>query len=213
MSRLFDAASKVAIGLTAVMVVALTVPGFAQVREAPVAAGDVVFEPAAADQPVADRSDPIPAEQPDTAVAADRLAVPVAASLRAAVSAMEHREPEDEQLRCLAAGIYFEAKGEPLEGQLAVGHVIVTRSQSGRFATSMCGVLTQRGQFSFVRGGVVPTPASNSQWRTAVAVARIARDGAWRNPVPGAMYFHAARVSPGWNRLRIAQLGNHVFYR
>lgn len=217
---MFEAASTAAIGLTAVAVVALTGPGFAQDRPLPSGQtefqpGDVVFEPAVTDL-VASEATEISLPQaeapaaPDEAIAANQ---PRGANLREMVASIEHQEPEDAELRCLAAGVFYESKGEPLEGQLAVANVIVNRASSGRFASSMCGVLTQRGQFSFVRGGVVPTPPAGNQWRTAVAVARIARDDHWADPVPGAMYFHAARVSPGWNRPRVARLGNHVFYR
>ncbi len=136
-----------------------------------------------------------------------------ASSLPTLVASINHVEPEDGELRCLAAGVFYESKGEPLEGQLAVANVILNRVSSGRFARSVCGVLTQPSQFSFVRGGTVPTPPANAQWRTAVAIARVARRGDWANPTPGAMYFHAARVSPGWNRPRVAQLGHHIFYR
>lgn len=63
---------------------------------------------------------------------------------------------DDEELNCLAIGVYYESKGEPLAGQLAVADVILNRTTSGRFPTSVCGVLTQRGQFSFVKGGRLP---------------------------------------------------------
>jgi spore germination cell wall hydrolase CwlJ-like protein len=59
-------------------------------------------------------------------------------------------------------------------------------------------------------------PAINTasqDWREAVAIARIADAGAWRSPVEGALFFHAARVSPSWRATRIARIGNHVFYR
>jgi spore germination cell wall hydrolase CwlJ-like protein len=131
----------------------------------------------------------------------------------ALVAATPHNEPEDRDLHCLAAGIYFESRGEPLEGQLAVAHVILNRAASGRFATNACGVLTQRGQFSFVRRGVIPEPTPSATWRTAVAVARIARAEQWHSPVPGALFFHARHVSPGWSRPVVARLGNHIFYR
>ena len=79
------------------------------------------------------------------------------------------------ELDCLATGIYFESKSEPLAGQLAVGKVIANRPQcGGRFPGTYCGVLFQRGQFSFVHGGRLPAvPHSNRQWQTAVAIAKI----------------------------------------
>lgn len=121
----------------------------------------------------------------------------------------------DEQ-RCLAIAVYKEARGESLAGQLAVARVIVNRarSDSQRFANNVCGVITQPGQFSFVRGGVIPqVKATAKGLREAVAIARIALADAWASPVEGALYFHARHVSPGWKHQRIAAVDNHVFYR
>ena len=134
-------------------------------------------------------------------------------TLAAAVAAQASSETMGDELQCMAGAIYFEAKGEPLNGQLAVAEVILNRSKSGRFPKSVCSVVTQRGQFSFVRGGRVPSIAPNKQYRTAVAVARVALADAWDSPATGAMYFHARRVSPSWNRVQVAAIGNHVFYR
>ncbi|MEN2748637.1 cell wall hydrolase [Sphingomonas sp. T9W2] len=121
---------------------------------------------------------------------------------------------DDEELNCLAIGVYYESKGEPLAGQLAVADVILNRTTSGRFPASVCGVLTQRGQFSFVKGGRLPdVDTSRPAWKTAVAIARIATQDLWDSPAEGALFFHARRVSPKWNHTRVASLGNHVFYR
>ena len=118
------------------------------------------------------------------------------------------------ELQCLAGAVYFEAKSEPLIGQLAVGRVVVARSKSGRFPNSYCGVVFQPSQFSFVRGSSMPGIARSSrQWKNAVAIAQIAHSGAWRSPVEGALFFHATHVSPGWKLRRIGRVENHVFYR
>lgn len=115
--------------------------------------------------------------------------------------------------RCLAVAVFYESKGEPLSGQMAVAHVVLNRVESSRFPSTICGVVTQRSQFSFVRGGRLPSARPGAQWNTALAVARAALADAWDSPVGGAMFFHASRVSPGWNRTRVASIGNHVFYR
>jgi len=118
------------------------------------------------------------------------------------------------ELECLATGIYFESKGEPLAGQLAVGEVIANRADSGRFASTFCGVLLQRGQFSFVRGHKIPSVShSNRQWQTAVAIAKIVDQDLKDSAASNALFFHARRVSPGWHLKRVASIGNHVFYR
>ncbi len=117
-------------------------------------------------------------------------------------------------MRCLASAIYFEARGEPLQGQLAVGRVIVNRAASNRFPTSYCGVVYQRSQFSFVRRGSIPPIKTGSlAWRKAQAIATIADQGLWDSPVQGALFFHAASVKPGWRLTRLARVSSHIFYR
>ena len=118
------------------------------------------------------------------------------------------------QLECLAAGVYFESKSEPLAGQLAVGQVIANRSDSSRFADTYCGVLFQRGQFSFVRGKSWPRiNKSGRQWQTAVAIAKIVDQDLKESKVGDALFFHAKRVHPGWRLKRVASIGNHIFFR
>jgi spore germination cell wall hydrolase CwlJ-like protein len=123
--------------------------------------------------------------------------------------------PEDSEQECLASAVYFEAKGEPLQGQLSVAQVILNRTRSGRFPTSVCGVVKQRGQFSFVHGGRLPAaPRSSAAWRKAVAVAHIAQADLAEGSAPKALFFHARRVAPGWGGVtRVSAVGNHVFYR
>jgi spore germination cell wall hydrolase CwlJ-like protein len=115
---------------------------------------------------------------------------------------------------CLAGAIYFEAKSEPLEGQLAVADVIINRARSGRFPASLCGVVFQRSQFSFVRGGDFPPIARSSQdWREAVGISEVAMRDLKDSAVGDALFFHARYVSPGWRLRRVATVGNHIFYR
>ena len=136
------------------------------------------------------------------------------ADLETLVAELRSSEPRSRELECLAAGIYFEAKSEHLDGQLAVGQVIANRAESGRFASTYCGVLFQRGQFSFVRGGRWPAVAKGSrQWKTAVAIATIVDQDIKRSSVGEALFFHAKRVSPRWRLRRVAAVGNHIFYR
>jgi len=127
------------------------------------------------------------------------------------------RSPEagSHELDCLATGIYFEAKSEPLAGQLAVGQVIANRAQSGgRFPSTYCGVLFQRGQFSFVHGRSLPHVShASAQWQTAVAIAKIVDEGLKDSVVGNALFFHARYVSPGWHLKRVASIGNHIFFR
>ena len=154
-----------------------------------------------------------PAAAPDKGLPAEAPQIR-AGSLATLVSAQLQPSDLSRELNCLAGAIYFEAKSESLAGQLAVGRVIVARSKSGRFPNSYCGVVFQPSQFSFVRGTSMPGIAKASrQWKNAVAIAQIAHSGTWRSPVEGALYFHAAYVSPGWRLKRVGRVENHVFYR
>lgn len=146
-------------------------------------------------------------ETPDSAPVAQ------GGSLKALVSATPVEAELDSQLRCLATAVYFESKGEPLEGQLAVAQVILNRVESGRFASSICGVVNQPRQFSFTKGVAVATGSHN--WRTAVAIARIARDERWHEIAPDALFFHANYVAPSWRQTRekVSRVGAHIFYR
>lgn len=146
--------------------------------------------------------------------ATDDVDAPDADSLRELVSQQAMPGDLSSEMRCLAGAIYFEARGETLEGQLAVGRVIINRAKSGRFPTSYCGVVYQPSQFSFIRGRAMPSVREGStDWHEAVAVAQIANEGSWKSPARGALFFHAARVSPKWRLTRLAQVDNHIFYR
>jgi spore germination cell wall hydrolase CwlJ-like protein len=149
---------------------------------------------------------PPPAPEADPEAAAPSLAELVA---RHADSATQ-----DEESECLARAVYWESRGEPLSGQLAVAEVVINRAHSGRFAPTLCGVVRQPYQFSFVRRGYIPQPPLASRdWQTAVAIARIATDRLAAGGAPQALFFHARRIHPGWRLTRVATLGNHVFYR
>ncbi len=115
---------------------------------------------------------------------------------------------------CLAGAVYFESKGESLPGQLAVARVVMARAKSGRFPSSYCGVVFQKSQFSFIRGGRMPAiDKGGKNWRNAVAITKIALSDSWKSPVEGALYFHARYVSPGWRLSRLGAVDNHIFYR
>ncbi len=135
-------------------------------------------------------------------------------SLPEKVAALRSANTGNAELECLAIGVYFESKGESLAGQLAVGQVIANRAKSGRFPSSYCSVLKQRGQFSFVHGGAFPSvKRASSAWKTAVAVAKIVHRDLHESKVGNALFFHAKYVSPKWRMKRVTAIGNHVFYR
>lgn len=152
----------------------------------------------------------------DIAPEAADAAAPEAAprSLADLVAAQPMPATIDRELECLAASVYFESKSEPLEGQLAVAEVVLNRAESGRFPATVCGVVFQRSQFSFVRGnGFPPIKRASAAWEKAVKIAQIAMAEQWESGASDALFFHANYVRPNWGKKRIATLGNHVFYR
>jgi spore germination cell wall hydrolase CwlJ-like protein len=168
---------------------------------------------------------PVPMDAPTPAL--DQLADPLVEDeaeaadapepekdLATLVAEMRSADPGSRELECLAVGIYFESKGEPLTGQLAVGEVIANRAESPKFPSTYCGVLFQRKQFSFIRGKSLPRVNRSSRaWKTAVAVAKIVDQDLKDSAADNALFFHARRVSPGWKLKRVASIGNHIFYR
>jgi N-acetylmuramoyl-L-alanine amidase len=160
-------------------------------------------------------TEPVPDVQSVEPDAVEPSAVKPTGDLADMVAQLRGSDPGSRELECLATGIYFESKGEPLAGQLAVGKVIANRANSGgRFPPTYCGVLFQRSQFSFVHGHSLPSvPRSSKQWRTAVAMAKIVDQGLKESAVGNALFFHARYVSPGWHLKRVASIGNHIFYR
>jgi N-acetylmuramoyl-L-alanine amidase len=122
----------------------------------------------------------------------------------------------DAQAKCIATAVYFESMGEPLEGQLAVARVVINRAASGRYPDSMCGVVKQKAQFSFVRGGVFPRIDTSSQaWGNAKAITRIALQNAAESLSKDVLWYHADYVAPSWGRRlqRAEKIGAHIFYR
>jgi spore germination cell wall hydrolase CwlJ-like protein len=149
------------------------------------------------------------ADQVDEATTVDR-----SQTLSEMVADLRSSEAGSRELECLATGVYFESKSEPLAGQLAVAQVIANRAESKRYPSTYCGVILQRGQFSFVHGHRLPAVShSSKQWQTAVAIAKIVDQDLKDSAVGDALFFHARRVSPNWHRTRVASIGNHIFYR
>ena len=135
-------------------------------------------------------------------------------SLSQLVRAYADNAVPDGEHECLAGAVYFESKGEPLQGQLAVAEVILNRAKSGKFPATICGVVKQKSQFSFIRGGRFPPIARGSEaWRKAVAIAHIAKKDLAEGGIGKAMFFHARYVSPRWRLTRVTSIGNHIFYR
>ncbi|HEY0311784.1 MAG TPA: cell wall hydrolase [Allosphingosinicella sp.] len=182
---------------------AVTMPAPAQ----PSLADLVRTAPASATTPVTATPAVAPARQPPLTLAGR--------SLHDLVIAFVNYGNQDEQELCLAKAIYFEARGETLEGQLAVAEVVLNRARSGRFASSVCGVVTQPAQFSFIRAGRFPTVNESSDcWKKALAIAEVASKHIATSLAPNVLWYHATYVAPAWGRqkTRAAQIGTHIFY-
>ena len=124
--------------------------------------------------------------------------------------------------QCLAEAIYFEARGEPREGQYAVAQVVMNRTRSGHYPADVCGVVYQNQhrrdacQFSFACDRIPDRVGNRFAWNVATAIARdVTRGGAWLPEVGDSTHYHATYVRPYWLRDMIKEdrIGRHVFYR
>jgi spore germination cell wall hydrolase CwlJ-like protein len=155
------------------------------------------------------------AEVADKMVKLANNTAPRPRSLPEMVEQLGHVETKDEEQHCLAGAVYFEARGESLEGQLAVAEVVLNRAASGKYPEGICEVVTQPWQFSFIQKGEFPpiNKGSNS-WKKAVAIAKIAQgklDGTLTDDV---LWYHADYVAPSWGKRldREKKIGLHIFY-
>jgi len=122
----------------------------------------------------------------------------------------------NEEATCLATAVYFEARGESLEGQLAVARVVMNRAASGRYPPSWCATVKQPWQFSFVRHGQFPAVnTASGAWRKAQAITRLAMSNAVPSISNDVLWYHADYVAPTWRRnlQQASRIGQHIFYR
>ena len=138
------------------------------------------------------------------------------------VQAIPEPEPEPEvlavnatenEIECLMSAAYYEARGEPHEGRVAVVEVVLARRDSKRWPSTACGVIAQRSQFSFVRRGHIPDVPQSSESSLRRLVVDVL-SGREKSSAKGATFFHANYVRPSWrHRLRhVSQIGRHLFY-
>ena len=142
----------------------------------------------------------------------------------AAAVASRDAAAREAELNCLAENVYYEARGEPLEGQYAVAEVTMNRVGSSRFPKSVCEVVHEKrwdalrkrqvGAFSWTELDSLRRP-HGAAWQQALEVATAVYDGTHTPRMPNALYYHAKYIRPSWakpNR-RVATIGSHVFYR
>jgi spore germination cell wall hydrolase CwlJ-like protein len=120
------------------------------------------------------------------------------------------------QLKCLAEAIYFEARDQSIQGQKAVGHVIVNRTKEDQFPNTVCGVVHEkksgRCQFSYFCEGL-GAPTDIDAYNQAKTIARQVLHSD-HDITSGALFYHTKDVHPVWNRKmqKVADIGDHVFY-
>ena len=127
------------------------------------------------------------------------------------------------EVLCLTVAIYYEARGEPIEGQAAVAQVILNRVQHPDFPDDACAVVFEPNQFSFVDGRELLPPMisgnateGNEQARRATErAAEVALEviGGYHTHITST-HFHATYVNPFWSDVYTLdfQIGNHIFY-
>ncbi len=129
----------------------------------------------------------------------------------------------EKELQCMALNIYFEARGEPVTGQLAVAMVTMNRVKSKRFPSSICGVVWQRKQFSWTHDGRSDQPTDQKAWKLAKEIADFAyykydklktMSNGVLDLTKGALHYYAPKfANPYWAKHKqvTLEIGGHVF--
>jgi hypothetical protein len=126
--------------------------------------------------------------------------------------------------KCLAEAIYFEARGEPVNGQLAVAQVVLNRLKNPAYPNTICGVVYQNRnvrngcQFSFACDGIADRVTDRESWTMATTLANAVvadSEHSWMPEVGSATHYHATYVHPRWARTmtKMVQIGEHIFYK
>lgn len=132
------------------------------------------------------------------------------------------------EVMCIAMAIYWEARGESLEGQFAVGQVVMNRVRDPRYPSDACSVVydahyytwdpqlpvRNQCQFSFYCDGKSDQPQDHVPWRVAQLVAAAVYEQRADPIVGDATHYHALRVQPHWavGGEVVARIQDHVFY-
>jgi spore germination cell wall hydrolase CwlJ-like protein len=125
------------------------------------------------------------------------------------------------EIECLAKNIYFEARSESEQGQLAVGHVVMNRVAHKRYPNSVCTVVKQGGekrrhrcQFSWWCDGRSDLPVNQKAWQRSMELAQAIHAGESTDPTDGALWYHADYVNPKWSTMLVLgkKIGQHLFY-
>lgn len=130
-------------------------------------------------------------------------------------------------LLCLATAVYFEARGEPMVGQVAVASVIMNRVEDRRFPNDVCSVVKQgpvyrsgapvrhKCQFSFYCDGKSDKMRDKAAKLRATRISELVLSRTIMDPTEGSTFYHANYVLPSWaaTKRRVVQINKHVFYQ
>lgn len=131
-------------------------------------------------------------------------------------SPMDLSKVSKAEMFCLSKAVYHESRGEPIDGQVAVAHVILNRTKSYKYPDSICKVVYQEHQFTDIK---YAKPNYNSkEWKRAVEVSVYSAVGIIDDPTNGAMYYYnpdKVKKKPKWiSRLKKAlHIDNHIFLK
>jgi N-acetylmuramoyl-L-alanine amidase len=148
-----------------------------------------------------------------------RPVTPVAAVLGAfiaiATPAAVQAQSADQSLECVAEAVYFEARGTGPQSRAAVAHVVLNRAEDDEFPDTPCDVVQDSCQFSYQCDGKPERLTEEEDRLKAIETAKAVLSGAAPDPTDGALFFHAARIDPGWFATldQTARIGGHIFYR
>jgi spore germination cell wall hydrolase CwlJ-like protein len=121
------------------------------------------------------------------------------------------------EVDCLTKAIYFEARGESIVGQIAVGLVTINRKNSSLFPSTICKVISQVKpvcQYSWYCKNKSILVPNNKESKIAKALAIDLLTYSREDFTLGALFFHSTKINPGWKNLeKTIDIGSHVFYR
>jgi spore germination cell wall hydrolase CwlJ-like protein len=117
------------------------------------------------------------------------------------------------EIQCMTDNIYREAPDESYAGKIAVGTVVMNRVKTQGFAKTVCGVIYQRGQFTWTSFKHLPAPDPTLYAEAHRIALEVIKEGKRLKTLGNALYYHRIDCAPHWDHVRaVATIGNHVFF-
>ena len=127
----------------------------------------------------------------------------------------DYYEKDHPEVQCLAENLFHEARGEGVEGKLAVAFVTMNRVRHANYGDTVCEVVHEPYQFSWVHQGMdinLDNPIERRSWEMSQKIAQEVLNRKHINDMLGVTHYHATSVNPEWGKREVAQVGNHIFY-